>query len=186
MTDFDAPIVDLHGAEAYFRAMGCSHFHMSREYPKRYNEYQSLGITKSQETEWTEEELEELHLQASNRDAEAQILWEIHSCMEDLVRILKTVSSLECIHDTTVDIEQRLPPRGKMLVAETINGRQDFRYRGGLIFLAYDIGRKDIAESFANLSARLSESALKHLGSESDRCRKAYSDADAIRNLLKI
>ena len=44
-------------------------------------------------------------------------------------------------------------------MAETINGRQEFKYRGGLIFLAYDLGRTDIAENFADLSASLSKSA---------------------------
>ena len=186
MTDFDKPITSLADAKVYFQTMGCSHFHMCREYPERYREYQVLNATESQETKWTEEKLEDLRLQSSSSETDSKILWEIHSSMEDLVSTLKTIASLECIHKTTLLIEEHLPARGKMLVAETINGRQDFKYRGGLIFLAFDLGRKNIAESFADLSAKLSQSASTRLKSEAERCSKALSDTREIIELLKI
>ncbi len=85
MTDFDTPISDTAGAEAYFRSMGCSHFHMSREYPERYGEYKSLNVSKPQEIEWTEQELESLRLQACSPDTAPKEVWAIHSGMEDLV-----------------------------------------------------------------------------------------------------
>ena len=186
LADFDKPIAGLAGAKAYFRGMGYSHFHMYREYPERYREYEALAVPETQEIEWTKEEFEVLRLQVSSPESDSQILWRIHSRMDDLAQSLKTVASLECIHETTLQIEQRLPARGKLLVAETINGRQYLEYRDGLIFLAYDLGRKDIAESIASLSAKLSQSANKCLESESERCSKALSVTNEIRGILKI
>ena len=57
---------------------------------------------------------------------------------------------------------------------------------GGLIFLAHDLGRNDMAKSFADLSASLCHSASKGLESEVDRCREAHGVAETIRALLRI
>ena len=41
----DAPITTREQARAWFQAMGCSHFHMMREDPDRYAQYEALAIS---------------------------------------------------------------------------------------------------------------------------------------------
>ena len=53
-------IQTIEDAKRYFQSMGCSHFHMSREYPERYTEYEALEITKAQETEWRQDEINDI------------------------------------------------------------------------------------------------------------------------------
>jgi len=49
---FDEPIRTIEQAKEFFKAMGCSHFHMDRELPKRSQEYKLLNISKQTEAEW--------------------------------------------------------------------------------------------------------------------------------------
>ena len=70
-------------------------------------------------------------------------------------------------------------------MAETIHSRQAPQYRGGLIYLAYDLGRKDLAASFAKTAIRLSKSARRQL-LQPDRCRRAIRKTRTIRRLLGI
>ena len=58
---FDKPIKTVEQAKEYFGAMGCSHFHMGREFPQRYDEYRKLNIPKQTETEWQKEQFDEYY-----------------------------------------------------------------------------------------------------------------------------
>jgi hypothetical protein len=44
---FDKPIQNIQQAKEYFLAMGCSHFHMGREYPERYTDLNNIPAAKS-------------------------------------------------------------------------------------------------------------------------------------------
>ena len=52
------PINNIEQARKYFIAMGCSHFHMTREYPQRAKEYIELDIDPEIESKWRKEEFE--------------------------------------------------------------------------------------------------------------------------------
>ena len=56
---FEEPIVTVEQAKEYFMKMGCSHFHMAREFPQRYEEYKQLEITKQVEINWILERFNE-------------------------------------------------------------------------------------------------------------------------------
>ncbi len=183
--DFEnRPIDSIERAKAFFRAMGCSHFHMGREYPQRYEEYQSLSIPKRLEREWTYEALYG-HIDALRSSAtEPGRLWWRHSRAADLVQQLSVEDALELIHEVTEEIVDRLPVRTKVVVAETINGRGMIEYRHtGLVFLAHRLGRPDLAKRFSEISLALSLSA-KDAGIEPERCDRAIETCCEIRRML--
>ena len=49
--EFNKPLTTLEDAKRYYQAMGCSHFHMAREYPEPYQEYRTLKIAESVEAQ---------------------------------------------------------------------------------------------------------------------------------------
>jgi hypothetical protein len=85
MQDWNAPIRDLPTAQAYFRAMGCSHFHMGRDYPDRYKEYKAVQISEETEVVWMRAEFESTLDALINEGGEADALWAQHSYLAELV-----------------------------------------------------------------------------------------------------
>jgi hypothetical protein len=153
--EFDVPVKTLEDAERYFKAMGCSHFHMSREYPARYSEYQFLQVNKRTEAEWIEEEIWAAVDLLGKATTEWSDLWAIHTRLTDLVVRNGFEGFLECVLAATSKIEARLPQFDKLLVAETIVGRQKPEYRPGLIFRCHDSARQDQAHGYYRLGRRL-------------------------------
>lgn len=51
----NSKIINLNDAKNYYFEMSCSHFHMYREYPKKYSEYRKLLVSKELEEQWTME-----------------------------------------------------------------------------------------------------------------------------------
>ena len=131
--------------------------------------------------------MESLEQMASSlQETDSKELWATHSRMEDLVQDLKSLNSLETIHRATKEIERKLPPRGRLLVAETINGRQGVEYRSGLIFLSDELGTRDIAADFAKMARRFSEEAARGLSTDAERCRRATAKTEEIVKVLKL
>lgn len=185
MTDFSTPLKDLEDAKAYFQAMGCSHFHMSREYPEMYDEYRSMSIDKSMEREWTRESLAALYDQIIDLNSDKTDLWWMHSRMADLTQILQTTEAIEILHSTTLHIIDRLQPQSSLLVAETIIGRQQIGRRGGMIFLAYNLGLNNTARDFAFIALKLIDRARQE-GYDTARCNEAHIKCNRIIEQLKI
>jgi hypothetical protein len=52
MPDSTQNIRNLEDAESFFLSMGCSYFHMEREFPEQYAQYRSLSIPDETETKW--------------------------------------------------------------------------------------------------------------------------------------
>lgn len=75
---FTEPIRSVEQAKEYFISMGCSHFHMVREYPERYEEYRRLNITKQTETEWRTEQVIDFCNQIIGNGYDFSQLWIIH------------------------------------------------------------------------------------------------------------
>ena len=185
--DFETrPINNIEQAKDFFQAMDCNHFHMEREYPQWYEAYKNLSIPKRLEREWTYEAFYK-HINAlRSLTTEPSKLWWIHSRAADLAQRLKTKDALEQIYEATEEIVDRLPVRSKVIVAETINGRGAIKYRHtGLIFLAYHLGRLDLAERFSEISLALSFSARK-AGIEPERCDRAIKTCREIRKLWAL
>ncbi|MBN1907209.1 MAG: hypothetical protein JW927_19170 [Deltaproteobacteria bacterium] len=184
--DFTKKAIDSIGqAKEYFKEMGCSHFHMSREYPERYDEYINLNILKSVEIEWSNESVNELFEKIHDPNTKKTDLWWLHSRLEDLVQFLKTVEVLQKIFKATEFIIGQLPNKDKLLVAETINGRSEIGFRSGLIFLAYDLKEKIIARRLAVISTDLINSA-KERNIDQGRCDRAMSTCNKIKKKLGL
>jgi hypothetical protein len=169
--EFNTPIKSLPEAKRYFQAMGCSSFHMAREYPERYDEYQALGISKATETEWASEEVLSKIGQIENGEKTSDELWVIHSRLADLILDHKFELYLDRLLEVTKSLETRLSQRDKLIVAETIVGRQDLRYRPGLIFRSRDSGRLATAKGFAHVARRLAAAPFTTMDLEHRRQR---------------
>ncbi len=148
---FDEPIKTIQQAKYFFRAMGCSHFHMDREFPERSTEYGQLNISKQTEAEWRKEEFDEYYVSIME-NSDASLLWNLHSRMYDLFEVLKTDTALIKMLEVTKHMRDKVPLIDRVIVAETINGRRMRQFHGGLIYSAYDLGNIRVAKEFVELS----------------------------------
>jgi len=181
---FDNPIYTIQQAKSFFRAMGCSHFHMDREYPNRAKEYYRLRISKQMEKEWTQEKFDE-HYAKIMKNSDVNSLWILHSAMEDLLTSIKSQSALVKMLEVTKFISDKVPLEDRVIVAETINGRTVRSARQGLIYLAYDWNNIPVAKEFADLSLHFSKyDEQKNRGYE--RCMSAIKLCNEIRRELRL
>jgi hypothetical protein len=134
---FDEQIKTVEQAKEFFRAMGCSHFHMGRDYPQRYAEYGKLNISKQTEAEWRKEQFDAYYIKIIEA-TDDRSLWNLHFMMYALFENIRTDAALTIMLDITQYIRDKVPLRDKVIVAETINGRSIREARRGLIYLAYD------------------------------------------------
>lgn len=179
---FDEPINSIYQAKEYFKSMGCSHFHMSREFPQRYAEYKKLNIPGQKEKEWEIEQLNEYYNCVVENNTSVS-LWIIHSKMADLTETLKTDDTLIRMLEVTKLIRDRIPVKDRVIVAETINGRSYSKSRSGLIYLAYDLNNFRCAKDFVELSLYFS-TYEEEKSRDFDRCqRSAKLCLDIIREL---
>jgi len=180
---FNQPIKNIEQAKKYFHAMGCSHFHMMREYPWRYEEYKKLNISKEQEIIWRTEKVDEYysHIIEERKDIE---LWVAHSHMADLVNVLKTDAALDKMLKVSQYIHDKVPRKDRVIVAETIIGRTFLPYRNGLIYLAYDLKNILIAQEFVNLALHFGR--IDQESRDIARCHKAIKRCNEIKQELGL
>lgn len=138
------PIEDLEQAKRYFISMGCSRFHMAREYPQRYSEYKALDIDPSIESEWIKEEFEN-KLEKFNTIPPSEYGWLLRS-LDSMIEPKEFY--LEKIIELVVKIQERLSLDQIEYVLSTIIGNNGTRSKGGLIQKSYDLKRKDLANKF--------------------------------------
>ena len=164
--------------------MCCSHFHMCREYPQRYDEYMKLNIAKEKETEWRLEELDKYYddVLSNKENASLRI---IHSSAAELVAMIKTADALRKTLLITQYIKDKVPFYDRVIVSETINGRADRKYHSGLIYLAYDLNEIEIAKAFVDLSLHFSY-YLPDKSRDYDRCKEAAKLCIDIRDELNL
>ena len=165
------PIKNVEQAKEYFKTMGCSHFHMAREYPQRYEEYKQLNISSQQESEWRGEQLDEYYEMVMNK-TNRNPFWVVHSNMAELAEILRTEDALEKVLVVTQHIREAAPFREKVIVSETINGRKHRKFRSGLIYLAFDLKKIETAKAFTELSLYFA-SITTGSSQEFNRCEQA-------------
>jgi len=147
----EVPIETIEQARAYFMEMECSPFHMGREYPERYAEYMQLNIPQQTETQWRKERFQEIYTELTET-ADNDSLRRSHDRLYDLYKMLKSDEELMKMLDATKHIRNRVPENDRVMIAETINGRETRQARGGLIYIAYDSGNVSAAREFAELS----------------------------------
>ena len=153
MTELDAPIETLEQAEAYFKGLGCSHFHMSREDFDRYDEYQALKVEKAMEEGWRGEEFER-SLRALGDKSSTRALWLRHSAMYDLYRGFAAKrlrqSAFDQVIAATFEIAPLAPRFDRILISETILGRATYR-DDGMIVHAKALGLSQTADALFDL-----------------------------------
>jgi hypothetical protein len=176
---FDEPITTIQQAKDFFRAMGCSHFHMDREYPGRANEYRRLHISKQTEKEWMQEQFDEYYVSIVE-NTNSVPLWSLHSSMYDLLLSIKTDAALLKMLEVTRQMRDKVPMKDRIIVAETINGRTVRSARQGLIYVSYDWSKIPAAKEFVDLSLHFSQYDEKE-NRGFERCQKAIKLCNDIK-----
>lgn len=172
-------------AKEFFEEMGCSHFHMAREYPERYSEYKRLKISKQTEMKWTEEKFDEYYVSITN-NTDHNSLWSSYNFMYELFLSLRTGTALVKMLGITQHIRDRVPLKDRIIIAETINGVQFQREsRLGLVYLAYDLKNIPIAKAFIELALHFSTyDEQENRGVE--RCQNAVKLCNEIKLELEL
>ena len=181
----DVEITQLEDARRFFQEMGCSHFHMSREYPEKYEQYRALSIPEQIESKWREESIYQTMNQLLDSATPKGDLWVMHSQVAELAEVQKSTDTLIAAWEATKSIFHRLSPKDGLLVAETIIGRKEIRYQDGLIFLAAKLNHKDIAAELVAISLSLSQKAKTHRV-DASRCDKAITKCQTIQKKLNL
>lgn len=188
--DEKEPVRDLQSAEAYFRAMGCSHFFMSREYPDRYDEYRRLGVSKATETAWTRAVCDEtLDGILGWGSAEREKLWWQHSYAAELAAELRDLAVVRKLREATEHMIPLVPPSTRILVAETLVGRGGTgRDPDGPILLARKLGDLPLARALAGLVPRFCDAPTAPTGGPpiAERRAKVLSRLTDLRARLNL
>jgi hypothetical protein len=146
-------------ARRFFQAMGCSHFHMWHDYPRRHDEYCSLGIETTLENEWRWDAILSLAARLVDSATRNEDLWYLHFSLGSLCEAQGDAASATKIHEVTEQIVSKLNVRDGLLVAGTINGTAAYTLDSGLVFLASKCGLRSIAQELADHSLRLAQRA---------------------------
>jgi len=175
------PIKNLEDAKRYFKAMGCSDFHISREDPDRCNEYYALRISTETESIWRREKIEESFQNYSStprKDA-----WWAFSQLKRLA----TNQFDDAKHDDyarLLDLANGF--LGKQfhkqirMVLDAIIGNNNSPAHGGLIEACSKSGYMDLMAGYVDTAKRLIEKADAE---NIDICFVRGYFCDAIKNL---
>ena len=146
----------MNEAREYFISMGCSAFHMAREYPDRYDHYKRLHITAELEHQWTMEAFTDTYDKVLGGH-HSENLWAWHSRWEEYMHTLNSREYFSKMLTLTRFVTPKETDGQRVVIAETINGRRDNKFRDGLIYGAYDCGMPAEAMAFANIALWLAE-----------------------------
>ncbi|GMQ59689.1 hypothetical protein AN1V17_40890 [Vallitalea sediminicola] len=144
----------LEEAKEYFMAMDCSRFHMARENKLKYEKYVDLNISEQTEMRWRREKFNDFYDSAMS-SSENNSLWKLVNRMYDLVSSTRDVEDLIKIHSLIELSINKLSPKDRIIIAETIIGRKGISERSGLIFLAYDLKNIILAKGYAKTASKL-------------------------------
>jgi hypothetical protein len=144
MTFLNEPIKNLEQAKRYFISMGCSDFHMAREYPNRYDEYKALNIDSSIESDWIKEEFENI-INEFDTVLPKDYGWQLRR-LDSMIE--QKEFYLEKLLELVLRIQERLPLDQIEYVLLTIIGNSGTISKGGLIQKSYDLKRFDLADKF--------------------------------------
>ena len=171
--DDDAPITTREQARAWFQAMGCSHFHMMREDPDRYAQYEALAISKDTERRWQRAAFEDGLAALVSGAVVLDELWAAHASLEELLGALRERELLARFVDATDSLVTVAPDETRILIAETIVGRGPDEEPGGPLGLANQLGDPATARRLAALAKAFCDGSRAPEGGEELPARRA-------------
>ena len=143
-------------AKDFFISMGCSSFHMCREHPDRYKQYNALKISTSLEQQWVMESFSGIYEKVLS-EQHSESLWCWHSDCEHYMHRLNSKEYFSKMLKLTRFVASKEVDGNRVVIAETINGRRDNKFRDGLIYGSYDCGMVEEAKEFAKTALWLAE-----------------------------
>lgn len=151
-------------AEYFYRQMGCTHFHMSREEPSKYDQYKSLNITEEQERRWRCDEVAEL-IELLSRQKPPQ--W---NTLDSLLSVAeRTEETLADVAFAAEKYATALAPLGKVIIAETILGCRNPLNSG-----TAKIARLKCDSDTANRLKKLGFMLLKQAGTDASLRKRIF------------
>ena len=188
--DFGTPITSLEMAKSFYVANGCSYYYMAREYPKRYEEYRGLNISEDIEFQWKTEHFLDLYNELMDETNGENVVY-LHGSMDDLALAIDTEDAYEKMLSATRKAAEIVPDGFRIVIAETINGRQEHQYRSGLIFRSFDRARYDHALEYAEISLSMADrdnnpAAFALVRRTPERIKNAIDNCNLIRRKLGI
>jgi hypothetical protein len=157
VVDYDAPIETLEQAEAYFKGLGCNHFHLSREHFVRYDEYKALRVSKAIEESWRVEEFDRALSILMDKTSTREV-WSRHSSLHSLYRGFGDEklrrSAFDKVVAATFEIARMAPRFDRLLISETILGRSTYR-ENGMVTEARVLGLPETVDALLELVRQL-------------------------------
>jgi len=123
------PITNLEQAKEYFIAMGCSHFHITRENRQRREEYYALNISRNTEMLWRKQVVE--NCISTFPFDEPEKIGSYYRYLNDIIG--SDAYYLETMINLAKDIYNIVPPKHIPLILIVIIGNNGSPTRGGLI-----------------------------------------------------
>ncbi len=160
--------MDTLEAEKFFKSLGCSHFHMSREYPDKYKEY---FTDTALENKWINEEIERLFALLNDQKTPNEQLWLYHSHLLELIEYTKDFIYLNEFYNITLFIKDKVSKSDKVLIAETLIGRRNDR-TDGAIRMAIELGLKELCSEYISLCLNLISDNSKRSQEAVTNCNK--------------
>ena len=175
----------INEAKEFFISMGCSEFHMCREYPNKYTEYQALGISTSLEQQWTMESFINEYDKVLNEQY-SESLWCWHSACTDYMHMLNSKDYYNKMLSLTRFVASKEVDGNKVVIAETINGRRDNKFRNGLIYGSYDCGMAEEAKEFAKIALWLAENDNEPVPNKNNwSTERVHSSRQKTKSIIK-
>jgi len=176
-------------AKEFFISMGCSSFHMCREHPEKYSQYTALNISTSLEQQWVMESFTSAYEKLLSGQC-SEPLWCRHSECEKYMSMLKSSDFFTKMLDLTRFVAAKEVDGNRVILAETINGRRDNKFREGLIYGSYDCGMVEEAKEFAKIALWLAENDSESVPNKNfwsiDRTHKSRRKTESILRELNL
>lgn len=163
-------------AKEIYKKYHCSCFAMAREDLITYNKYQELCIDKELERQWRIEEIENLvsKLKETGDSRIFNRLYDLSESFHDAERLEMMIGS--------IDIVKINNAKTSLCIAETIIGRKTLSVRSGMIFWAYDIGRKKEAVALTKKALSLTNIITDDIEIK----RRADRDREKLKKIVGI
>ncbi len=164
--------MNLEEARLFFTSFGCSHFHMAREYPDRYEEYQKIRISENQENLWKKEYLDSEYSLLLNLKDDREISNKIFNISDIIENGFANSDSLKLLYNAIMLKKDIVDSFTKLLIAESIlrvfKNNKDQNCLSQFKKLALEIS-KDVIDNPIHFSrSTKSEGYLRHGDTLSD------------------
>lgn len=182
--------LDLSQAEALFKAYSGQFFHIYREEgPEIHEAYRKLNISRQQELIWIDELVanQVLLLQTLDQeDARQAYMKDGEDWSWTLVQRLVDMAGnypekWPPVIEHMKKFSGKISRQGRLIIAESLLGRNALQYRGGPIFKAADNSDQDLCENLLNLAEALLSEAEQGYGDQ-DRLLRAKQRWTDVRN----